>query len=868
MSTDVLVSTRRVGQLTGTTDAGAEHPSWPLPVDAEQWPLLTDTGRWGVIGVDLGANTEHGGRTYVFFGDVAQNRSSGLPDNADLVAWIDDPEVLEHGGHLALGWNFVLPTDAAPQRQPDWRFCWKCQSLFWDGDAGFKGVCHRGNGQVHQAAGLQFFLPARELGAQDGQADWRFCGKCAGLFWNGDPAFRGVCPSDGAAHLPLGWTFLLPSKPTGIAGQADWRYCGKCAGMHWDGSEHKGVCRGAPGGGVRLNAVLQQPNGWFAPFTGSDPIGMTLSLETPNGAFSYAGRVWVFAGFSDPEFSHHPRPGDPQPGCYLTSKPDPENAGLYQKEFLFSPRIGRCPRDAGRLSIESHEPLGWKFFLPHDIPAVGNQLSGYRRCRKCASLYGAAAAAATNHCHAGGSHEPGDSNYVLKHAVPEDEQSQGNWRQCARCATVYWNGADGGGLCPAGGGHQPTEPDLLLTHPSLSEDANRQSRWRFCRKCAGLFWNGNPGFKGRCFVGGAHEPIGLEFVLPHDRADDAQHQALWRFCSKCAGLFWNGGVRQGCCPADGDGHVAAGYNFVLPHDIAGGVADQSQWRFCDKCFGLFFDGDPNFKGHCPSDGATHRAAGFVFVLAHNPAEDVFTEAGWRYCVKCHAAVWTNQPPLFAWVAPVVVQNARHQGLPFTSFENGLVMFGFFYAPDPGIRLAWMPLKTPQAPMLQDLQYYTGDPTASWSTDEQAARPLFPHANTYTHVSAAWLDGPQRWIVLYSHANDETGPEGYRRPVVARIGRTLFDWSDELVIFDPVAQHAYGRYMHQVGSPHHINPDIPPAQDPSKPEHDGWAYGAFVLTHYTQWDAVDRLLTLYYLLSLSSPYQVQLMCTQIRLAGDP
>src|SRR6185369_5772491 len=110
------------------------------------------------------------------------------------------------------------------------------------------------------------------------------------------------------------------------------------------------------------------------------------------------------------------------------------------------------------------------------------------------------------------------------------------------------------------------------------------------------------------------------------------------------------------------------------------------------------------------------------------------------------------------------------------------------------------------------------------------------ANTYTHLSAAWLEGPQRWILLFSNANDETGPSGFHRPAVARIGKTLWDWSDEIKIFDPIALGAYGRYMHQVGSPNHINPDIPPAQDPAKPEHDGWAYGAFLLNRYTEWDA--------------------------------
>jgi uncharacterized protein with PIN domain len=867
MASVKVLSTTRVGQLTGSTDLDEDQPKWPSLVDAEQWPLLNDTGRWGAIGVDLGTTTEHEGRTYIFFGDVATKAQSGISLNADLVAWIDEPEVLRHGGHLALGWKFVLPNEpTGVQGQPDWRFCRKCGSLFWDGNDTFKGFCHR-DGGPHDAIGLRFVIPAREMSAQAGQPDWRYCGKCASLFWNGSD-FKGVCPKDGAPHEAIGWNFLLPYEPTGVQGQTEWRYCGKCGGFFWNGGAHKGICTGAPGGGFHLNAVLGD-NGWFDPFTGTDPIGQTLSLETPNGAFSYANKVWVFAGFSDPQYSGHPRPGDPAPGCYLTSKAEPEKPGPYQKEFLFSPLIGWCPRDASRDRLESHEPLGWKFFLSHDIPEGPNHQANYRRCRKCASLFWDGDPAFKGRCHRGGNHEASDLNYVLLHSVAEDDQNQANWRRCAKCASVYWNGADDGGLCPAGGQHQATPLNLILTHPTLVEDGTHQANWRFCEKCGGLFWDGDPKIKGRCPKDGAgHVAIGFNFVLPHDINEDAQHQKEWRYCGKCGGFFWNGYEAKGVCPKDGAGHEAIGYNFVLPHDIPGDVENQAGWRYCGKCFTLFWDGDTNFKGRCPKDGAGHEAIGFTFVLPHNPGEDRLTEGGWRYCIKCHSAVWTRQEAVFSWVAPWVVQNAEHPGLPQTRYEQGLLMFGFFYSGNPGIRLAWMPLKTPAAPMLQDILYYTGNPADPWSPAVEAAVVVLPHTNTYTHLSAAWLEGPQHWILLYSNANDETGPGGYHLPAVARISTSLWDWSDEIEIFNPVAQGAYGKYMHQVGSPYHINPDIPPRQDPAKPEHDGWAYGAFLLSRFTEWDATARELGIYYLLSLSSPYQVQLMHTRLLIPDEP
>lgn len=73
-------STKRIAQMSGDYDPeGLTH--------------FNDTGDWGVSGVDLGANTEHDGRTFIFFGDVP-------PDNSDLVAFIEDVP-FPPGAHLA-----------------------------------------------------------------------------------------------------------------------------------------------------------------------------------------------------------------------------------------------------------------------------------------------------------------------------------------------------------------------------------------------------------------------------------------------------------------------------------------------------------------------------------------------------------------------------------------------------------------------------------------------------------------------------------------------------------------------------------------------------------------------------------------------
>jgi hypothetical protein len=142
--------------------------------------------------------------------------------------------------------------------QADWRFCQKCQSMFFDGYPA-KGVCPAGGD--HSAAGYNFVLPHDVSGL--GQADWRFCQKCQSLFFDGYPT-KGVCPA-GGAHNAAGYNFVLAHDDTGWArlrkarqpAQTDWRFCQKCQSMFFDGYPAKGVC---PAGGghsaARYNFVL------------------------------------------------------------------------------------------------------------------------------------------------------------------------------------------------------------------------------------------------------------------------------------------------------------------------------------------------------------------------------------------------------------------------------------------------------------------------------------------------------------------------------------------------------------------------------------------------------------------------------------
>ena len=125
---------------------------------------------------------------------------------------------------------------------PNWRFCEKCNAMFFDGRPA-KGTCPAGGG--HQSQGFNFMLTQNVPQTDNAQSSWSFCEKCVGLFFNGFPS-KGVCPS-GGGHQPIGENIVLPHDvPQTDNAQASWRFCEKCNVMFFDGFPSKGVC---PAGG-------------------------------------------------------------------------------------------------------------------------------------------------------------------------------------------------------------------------------------------------------------------------------------------------------------------------------------------------------------------------------------------------------------------------------------------------------------------------------------------------------------------------------------------------------------------------------------------------------------------------------------------
>jgi hypothetical protein len=132
------------------------------------------------------------------------------------------------------------------------RFCHKCQTLFYEGKfepAGTpKGVCPAGG--AHEAAGYNFEIPARGMPSATAQDGWRSCARCWAMFYDGY-SNKGTCAATSQGHVResrFGHNFALPHDVPGTPNaQTKWRFCNKCHVMFYDGYDGKGGC--AAGGG-------------------------------------------------------------------------------------------------------------------------------------------------------------------------------------------------------------------------------------------------------------------------------------------------------------------------------------------------------------------------------------------------------------------------------------------------------------------------------------------------------------------------------------------------------------------------------------------------------------------------------------------
>jgi hypothetical protein len=151
--------------------------------------------------------------------------------------WVTSPQVL-----FAIGkdWPDVrvvpdgglvsVPDGPDVSLQANWRWCRKCQGLFFGGNPGSQcpvAGAHdpTGSGDYHLAGNI--------VAAPGQQANWRWCRKCQGLFFGGNPGSQ--CPVGGTHDSAGSGNYVLLHKPA-PSHQTNWRWCQKCEGLFFGGN--------------------------------------------------------------------------------------------------------------------------------------------------------------------------------------------------------------------------------------------------------------------------------------------------------------------------------------------------------------------------------------------------------------------------------------------------------------------------------------------------------------------------------------------------------------------------------------------------------------------------------------------------------
>ncbi|MCQ4044741.1 hypothetical protein [Streptantibioticus rubrisoli] len=105
----------------------------------------------------------------------------------------------------------------APHAQSGWRWCQKCQGLFYALNPD-QGTCPADR-QAHDSSGsAPYAMPYDDGNAPHAQSGWRWCQKCQGLFYALNPD-QGTCPADRQAHdssgsASYGTPFDVPTTAT------------------------------------------------------------------------------------------------------------------------------------------------------------------------------------------------------------------------------------------------------------------------------------------------------------------------------------------------------------------------------------------------------------------------------------------------------------------------------------------------------------------------------------------------------------------------------------------------------------------------------------------------------------------------------
>lgn len=145
-------------------------------------------------------------------------------------------------------WDRGIPREAVFINEVrTWQCCRKCQALTNVGGSSL-GRCPKGG--VHDHTGSSYYTPlhlSQLNGGKPylGQPSWKWCNKCQCMFYTGGSSM-GVCQAGGAHDATGSNDYTLVYDPSYTSGQSNWRRCHKCQELTFAGGSSSGKC---PDGG-------------------------------------------------------------------------------------------------------------------------------------------------------------------------------------------------------------------------------------------------------------------------------------------------------------------------------------------------------------------------------------------------------------------------------------------------------------------------------------------------------------------------------------------------------------------------------------------------------------------------------------------
>jgi len=599
----------------------------------------------------------------------------------------------------------------------DWRWCRKCEGLFY-GQMG-QGACPAGGAHDKTASG-DYRLLFASAGAP-GQRGWHWCSKCAGLFFVGGSPSAGICPA-GGAHQKMGFGLgaaisysLLDRQPL-RRGQPNWRWCRKCAGLFYGGSSTPGAC---PAGGAHdqtgsgnyvlsLNAAGLPsgfPPSWSSESStvgsatdahleviaadGTESAGLpTAGVETggrlvfdPKDATGDAQKVLntfyftnvmhdVFYVLGFDEAAGNFQVSNLGAGSAANDALDARiySGAVWGTASMWTPTDGSPPvmkmglyEASGRHTAFDADVVFHEFTHGVTSRLVGGPLNANAldsaQSSGMGEGWGDYVACTLNDKTLVGDwvldNASGVRKYPYDAAYPEHfgHVGRGRYREAHNigeiwCATLMEVNrstdkhlalqlvVDALKLSPANPSFLDMRDAILLALQQIfvsgqldvhQRDGVWQGIWAaFCRFGMG---------PQAASFGAQYTGISADFTLG---------DASWGHCGKCDELFAAGSPGAQPCPVGGAHAASSANRFDLVSDTPSAPC-QHGWRRCGKCAVLFFAGGAA-QGVCAA-GGTHDAAdsptfGLTLDAAGGPGE-----RGWRWCKKCSGLFRAGLPVL-------------------------------------------------------------------------------------------------------------------------------------------------------------------------------------------------------------------------------